>query len=254
MARTVKPAAKTTATKTTAAKTTAAKTGKAKAAAQTGKATAAATKTPAKTTPAAKTPAKKTGAKAAPAKAAPAKAKPAAKAALAKAAPAKAKPAAPAPDAAGPGPGDPAPAFSLPATGGRTASTEALKGKPFVVYFYPKADTPGCTTEACDFNEALAQFKGLGLDVIGISKDPIPALEKFAAKYSLAFPLASDPDNATAQAYGAWGEKVFMGRRSIGLVRSTFLVDKEGRIAKAWKKVKVEGHAAEVLAAAQALG
>jgi len=264
MARTVKPA-----TKTTAARTTAAKTGKAKAAAQTGKATAAATKTPAKTTPAAKTPAKTTAAKAAPAKAARATAKPAAKAtpakaALAKAAPAKAepakaapakaKPAAPAPDVAGPGPGDPAPAFSLPATGGRTASTEALKGKPFVVYFYPKADTPGCTTEACDFNEALAQFKGLGLDVIGISKDPIPALEKFAAKYSLAFPLASDPDNATAQAYGAWGEKVFMGRRSIGLVRSTFLVDKEGRIAKAWKKVKVEGHAAEVLAAAQALG
>ncbi|QXM26294.1 thioredoxin-dependent thiol peroxidase [Elioraea tepida] len=150
--------------------------------------------------------------------------------------------------------GDPAPAFSLPATGGRTASTEALKGKPFVVYFYPKADTPGCTTEACGFNEALAQFKGLGIDVIGISKDSLPALEKFAAKYNLAFPLASDPDNAVAQAYGAWGEKVFMGRRSVGLIRSTFLIDKDGKVAKAWKKVKVEGHAAEVLAAAKALG
>ncbi|MCU0986085.1 MAG: thioredoxin-dependent thiol peroxidase [Acetobacteraceae bacterium] len=149
--------------------------------------------------------------------------------------------------------GAPAPAFSLPATGGRTASTAALKGKPFVVYFYPKADTPGCTTEACDFNEALTQFKGLGLDVIGISKDAMPALEKFAAKYKLTFPLASDPENAAAQAYGAWGEKVFMGRRSIGLIRSTFLVDKDGKVAKAWKKVKVEGHAAEVLAAAKAL-
>jgi peroxiredoxin Q/BCP len=169
-----------------------------------------------------------------------------------------AKPAAPAPIGAGPGPGpaegDAAPAFSLPATGGRTASSVALKGKPYVVYFYPKADTPGCTTEACDFNEALTQFKGIGLDVIGISKDAMPALEKFAAKYGLTFPLASDPESATAQAYGAWGEKVFMGRRSIGLLRSTFLVDGKGRIAKAWKKVKVEGHAAAVLAAAKALG
>lgn len=195
-------------------------------------------------------PAAKPAAKAAP-KAKPAAApKPAPKAAAKPAA--KAKPA-PAPSG-GVAEGAPAPAFSLPATGGRTASTEALKGRPFVVYFYPKADTPGCTTEACDFNEALTQFKGLGIDVIGISKDAMPALEKFAAKYKLAFPLASDPENATAQAYGAWGEKVFMGRRSIGLIRSTFLIDREGRVAKAWKKVKVEGHAAEVLAAAKALG
>ncbi|WP_408870013.1 peroxiredoxin [Elioraea sp.] len=172
----------------------------------------------------------------------------------AKPAKAASKPGAQAAGAAGPTEGDAAPAFSLPATGGRTASTAALKGKPFIVYFYPKADTPGCTTEACDFNESLTQFKGLGLDVIGISKDAMPALEKFAAKYTITFPLASDPENATAQAYGAWGEKVFMGRRSIGLLRSTFLVDGKGRIAKAWKKVKVEGHAAAVLAAAKALG
>lgn len=214
----------------------------------------------------AKTPAKPAARKAATAKPVPkpkaaakpaaaqakAAAKPAAKptATKAKAAP---KPAAK-PAAAGSAEGAAAPAFSLPATGGRTASTGALKGRPFVVYFYPKADTPGCTTEACDFNEALTQFKGLGLDVIGISKDALPALERFAAKYSLAFPLASDPGNTAAQAYGAWGEKVFMGRRSIGLIRSTFLVDKDGNIAKAWKKVKVEGHAAEVLAAAKALG
>ncbi len=191
----------------------------------------------------------------------PAPAKPTApKTAAKKVPPAKsaAKPSAnaakPAAAASGVTEGDRAPAFSLPATAGRTASTEALKGKPFVVYFYPKADTPGCTTEACDFSEALTQFKGLGLDVIGISKDAMPALEKFAAKYKLSFPLASDPENTTAQAYGAWGEKVFMGRRSIGLLRSTFLVDKEGRIARAWRKVKVDGHAAEVLAAAKALG
>lgn len=191
-------------------------------------------------------PAKTASVKTAPAKTGTTKAKAAPKPAT--------KPAAAAPAGAGAMEGCRAPAFSLPATGGRTASTEALKGKPFVVYFYPKADTPGCTTEACDFNDALTQFKGLGLDVIGISKDAMPALEKFAAKYKLTFPLASDPENATAQAYGAWGEKVFMGRRSIGLIRSTFLVDREGRIAKAWKKVKVEGHAAEVLAAAKALG
>ncbi len=179
------------------------------------------------------------------------------KVAAAKTAPAKpARPAAAStPAAIPPGvkEGDPAPAFSLPATGGRTVSLEALKGRPFVLYFYPKADTPGCTTEACAFNEALTQFKGLGLEVIGVSPDKMPAIEKFAQKYGLNFPLASDPENATAQAYGAWGEKVFMGRRSIGLIRSTFLVDKDGRIARAWKKVKVDGHAAEVLEAARAL-
>ncbi len=149
--------------------------------------------------------------------------------------------------------GDPAPDFSLPATGGRTVSLSSLKGKPFVLYFYPKADTPGCTTEACGFNEALTQFRELGLDVVGVSPDKLPALEKFAQKYALTFPLASDPENATAKAFGAWGEKVFMGRRSIGLIRSTFLVDKDGRIARAWRKVKVDGHAAEVLEAARQL-
>jgi peroxiredoxin Q/BCP len=149
--------------------------------------------------------------------------------------------------------GDPAPAFSLPATGGRTVSLAAMKGKPFVLYFYPKADTPGCTTEACDFNEALTQFRGLGIDVIGVSPDKVPALEAFAGKYGLTFPLASDPDKATAQAYGAWGEKVFMGRRSIGLIRSTFLIDRDARVAKVWKNVKVAGHAAAVLEAAKAL-
>ncbi|MFN6999592.1 thioredoxin-dependent thiol peroxidase [Elioraea tepidiphila] len=175
---------------------------------------------------------------------------PTAKKPAAQAAPAKETPAA---VPVGVKEGDPAPAFSLAATGGRTVSLAAMKGKPFVLYFYPKADTPGCTTEACAFNEALTQFKGLGLDVIGVSPDKMPALEKFAGKYGLTFPLASDPENKTAQAYGAWGEKVFMGRKSIGLIRSTFLIDKAGKVAKAWKKVKVDGHAAAVLEAAKKL-
>ncbi|WP_439578254.1 thioredoxin-dependent thiol peroxidase [Elioraea sp.] len=149
--------------------------------------------------------------------------------------------------------GDAAPEFSLAATGGRTVSRAAMKGRPFVLYFYPKADTPGCTTEACAFNEALTQFKGLGLDVIGVSPDKVPAIETFAEKYGLTFPLASDPERKTAQAYGAWGEKVFMGRKSIGLIRSTFLIDAKGKVAKVWKKVKVDGHAAAVLEAAKTL-
>lgn len=164
-----------------------------------------------------------------------------------------AKAAAPAEIPAGVTEGDAAPAFSLAATGGRTVSLAAMTGKPFVLYFYPKADTPGCTTEACAFNEALTQFKGLGIDVIGVSPDKVPAIEKFAEKYGLTFPLASDPEKTTAQAYGAWGEKVFMGRKSIGLIRSTFLVDAKGKVAKVWKKVKVEGHAASVLEAAKKL-
>jgi len=210
-----------------------------------------ATKAPGKTAAARATKAgstAKTTAKATPAKAT---AKAATKPEATKAA--KAAAAAPAATPAGVKEGDPAPDFSLVASGGRTVSLEAMKGRPFVLYFYPKADTPGCTTEACAFNEALTQFKSLGIEVIGVSPDKMPAIEKFAQKFGLDFPLASDPENATAQAYGAWGEKVFMGRRSIGLIRSTFLIDKAGRIARAWKKVKVDGHAAEVLEAARAL-
>jgi peroxiredoxin Q/BCP len=154
-------------------------------------------------------------------------------------------------------PGDAAPGFDLEATnaaatGGRVSLT-ALKGKPFLLYFYPKADTPGCTTEACAFNEALPQFKGKKLVVVGVSKDPMRALEKFALKYSLDFPLASDPQAECAMAYGIWGEKKFMGRSYMGMERSTFLVDAKGRIAKVWRNVKVDGHAAEVLEAVQAL-
>jgi peroxiredoxin Q/BCP len=163
----------------------------------------------------------------------------------------------PAPPVVNLAPGDPAPAFDMEATntaptGGRV-SLAALKGKPFLIYFYPKADTPGCTTEACAFNEALPQFKGKKLAVVGVSKDPMRAIEKFAQKYKLDFPLASDPQAETAMAYGIWGERKFMGRAYMGMERSTFLVDAKGRIAKVWRNVKVDGHAAEVLEAVQAL-
>ncbi len=149
--------------------------------------------------------------------------------------------------------GDPAPDFTLPATGGRTASLAALHGKPVVVYFYPKADTPGCTREACGFQEALGQLGGIGVTVIGISRDAVPALERFAAKFGLGFPLASDADAAVAKAYGVWVEKTMYGRTSMGLERSTFLIDAAGRVARVWRKVKVDGHAAAVLKAVQAL-
>jgi thioredoxin-dependent peroxiredoxin len=149
--------------------------------------------------------------------------------------------------------GDAAPAFSLAASGGRTASSAALSGRPYILYFYPKADTSGCTREACAFQEALPQLGKLGLEVIGVSPDPMPPIEKFAAKYNLTFPLASDADKAAAQAYGVWVVKFNYGRKYMGIERSTFLVDAKGKIARAWHKVKVDGHAKEVAAAAAAL-
>jgi peroxiredoxin Q/BCP len=151
------------------------------------------------------------------------------------------------------GEGDMAPEFEMPATGGRTVSLAGLKGKPFVLYFYPKADTPGCTKEACAFQEALPQLGSIGLDVIGVSPDKMKPIEKFAEKFSLSFPLASDETKEVAERYGTWVEKSMYGRKYMGMERSTFLVDAEGKIAKAWRKVSVTGHAAAVLKAAQAL-
>ena len=148
--------------------------------------------------------------------------------------------------------GDEAPAFEMAATGGRTVSLAAMKGRPFVLYFYPKADTPGCTTEACAFQEALPQLGHIGIDVIGVSKDPMKPIEKFAEKYGLTFPLASDA-SGVAEAYGSWGEKSMYGKTYMGIDRSTFLIDKTGRIARVWRKVKVPGHAAAVMEAAKAL-
>jgi peroxiredoxin Q/BCP len=146
-----------------------------------------------------------------------------------------------------------APEFSMKATGGRTVSSAALKGKPFVLYFYPKADTPGCTKEACGFEEALPGFGG-DVTVIGVSKDSLKVLESFATKYKLTFPLASDADGEVIKAFGAWGEKSMYGKKYMGIERSTVLVDAAGRIAALWPKVKVAGHAAEVGRALQALG
>ena len=149
--------------------------------------------------------------------------------------------------------GGPAPDFTLPATGGRTVSLATMKGRPFVLYFYPKADTPGCTKEAQAFQEALGEMSGIGLDVVGLSKDTVKAQDKFAEKYGLTFPLASDPDGAVVEAYGAWVEKSMYGKTYMGIDRSTVLVDSNGQVARIWRKVKVPGHAAEVLKAAREL-
>jgi peroxiredoxin Q/BCP len=150
--------------------------------------------------------------------------------------------------------GDKAPDFEMPASGGRTVSLAAMKGKPFVLYFYPKADTPGCTKEACAFQEALPQLGKIGLDVIGVSRDAMKPIEKFAEKFQLTFPLASDPTGQVAEAYGTWVEKSMYGKKYMGLDRATFLIDGKGKIARVWRKVKVDGHAAAVMEAAQALG
>jgi peroxiredoxin Q/BCP len=150
--------------------------------------------------------------------------------------------------------GDAAPDFEMPANGGRTVSRKSLRGKPFVLYFYPKADTPGCTKEACAFQEALPQLGRIGIDVIGVSPDKMKPIEKFAEKYKLSFPLASDESHAVAEKFGTWVEKSMYGRKYMGMERSTFLIDKSGRIARVWRKVSVTNHAAEVLVAAQALG
>jgi peroxiredoxin Q/BCP len=149
--------------------------------------------------------------------------------------------------------GDAAPDFTMPATAGRTVSLADYAGKPLLLYFYPKADTTGCTKEACAFQEALPQLGHLGLDVIGVSRDPMKALEKFAEKYGLTFPLASD-EGAVTEAYGTWVEKSMYGRKYMGIERTTFLIGRDGNIAKIWPKVSVTGHAAEVLKAAQELG
>jgi peroxiredoxin Q/BCP len=148
--------------------------------------------------------------------------------------------------------GDPAPDFTMAASGGRTVSLAGMRGKPFVLYFYPKADTPGCTKEACAFQEALPQLGKIGIDVVGVSKDKIKPIEKFAEKYQLTFPLASD-EASVAEAYGVWVEKSMYGKKYMGMERSTFLIDRAGMIAKVWPKVKVEGHATDVMAAARTL-
>lgn len=149
--------------------------------------------------------------------------------------------------------GHPAPALDLPTDGGGRVSLDALKGRPAVVYFYPKDDTTGCTREAQDFTALAADFAALGVPVIGVSKDTVKKHDRFKAKYDLAVTLASDEDGAACEAWGVWVEKTLYGRQYMGIERATFLIDADGRIARAWRKVKVADHAAQVLAAARAL-
>jgi peroxiredoxin Q/BCP len=142
-----------------------------------------------------------------------------------------------------------APAFTLPDSDGNKVSLSDFAGKKVVVYFYPRDDTPGCTKEACQFNDALSQFEGLGVPVIGISPDKTTSHVKFRDKYGLRFALLSDPDHKVMEKYGAYGEKMMYGKATVGVIRSTFIVDEKGKIAKAWYSVKADGHAAKVLEA-----
>jgi thioredoxin-dependent peroxiredoxin len=150
-------------------------------------------------------------------------------------------------------PGKPAPDFSLSATEGQTISLASLKGRKAVLYFYPKDDTSGCTREAQEFDALRGAFAQAGADVIGVSPDSLASHDKFRAKYKLGLTLASDEGRAALRAYGVWGEKSMYGRKFMGVERTTVLLDREGRVARIWSKVKVPGHAEEVLAAAQAL-
>lgn len=148
--------------------------------------------------------------------------------------------------------GSPAPDFTAAADGG-SVTLSALRGKTVIVYFYPKDDTPGCTREACAFQEAEADFSGANAVVLGVSKDSVASHGKFKQKYNLGFPLISDTDGKICEAFGVWVEKLNYGKKYMGIERSTFLIDKQGVVRKVWRKVKVDGHAAKVLEALKAL-
>lgn len=151
--------------------------------------------------------------------------------------------------------GDVAPEFSAPSQTGEVVSLKQFKGKqPVVLYFYPKDDTPGCTKEACGFRDSWSALQKAGAVVLGVSTDPVKSHAKFAEKYKLPFPLLADEDRRIVTAYGVWGEKTFMGRKYQGTHRVTFLIGKDGRIARIWDQVKPEHHAAEVLEAVRATG
>jgi thioredoxin-dependent peroxiredoxin len=149
--------------------------------------------------------------------------------------------------------GDKAPSFKLSTDGGETISSSALKGAPYVIYFYPKDDTSGCTKQAIGFSESLKQFDRLGVRVIGVSKDSLESHAKFRKKHKLKIALGSDPQTKIAQDWEVWGEKTLYGRKYMGMERATFLVDAKGVIAQAWHKVKVPGHVQVVLEATKAL-
>jgi peroxiredoxin Q/BCP len=149
--------------------------------------------------------------------------------------------------------GTKAPAFTLSRDGGSSVSLKDFKGRNLVLYFYPKADTPGCTREAIDFSGLRAAFAKAGTDILGVSADPVAAQDKFIAKHKLKIVLGSDESKEMLQAYGAWGEKSMYGRKYMGIIRKTFLIDAGGRIVRIWPKVSVAGHAEEVLELARAL-
>ncbi len=149
--------------------------------------------------------------------------------------------------------GAPAPAFTLPGDADAPIALADFKGRKLVLYFYPKADTSGCTREAMDFNALREAFAAAGTAIVGVSGDPVKALKKFKDKHGLAFPLASDEAKTTLEDYGVWKEKSMYGRTYMGTERTTLLIGRDGKVAQVWSKVKVPGHAAAVLKAAEAL-
>ena len=153
----------------------------------------------------------------------------------------------------GPKAGDKAPGFKAPRDGGGTVDLASLKGKNVVLYFYPKDDTPGCTTEACGFRDNLPAFGKVDAVVLGVSRDTVAKHDKFKAKYELPFTLVADEDGAITEAYGTWVEKSNYGRTYMGIERATFLIDKKGVVRRVWRKVKVKGHVEEVLSAVKEL-
>ncbi len=149
--------------------------------------------------------------------------------------------------------GSKAPPFDMATAGGDRVSLDGLKGRKVVLYFYPKADTPGCTTEGQDFSTLIADFDKAGTTVIGVSRDPVKKLDRFKAKYDLKIILASDEPEDVTETWGVWVQKKLYGREYMGIERATFLIDGDGTVRRVWRKVSVKGHAAEVLAAVQTI-
>jgi thioredoxin-dependent peroxiredoxin len=150
-------------------------------------------------------------------------------------------------------PGQKAPDFTLPADDGSTVKLSALRGSPVVLYFYPRDDTPGCTREACSFRDRSQEFQKLGAKVLGVSTDDLSSHQKFRDKHGLNFPLLADTEHAVAEKYGAWREKTRFGKTAMGIQRSTFLIDAQGKVAKVWKSVQVDGHDEQVAKALAAM-
>lgn len=152
-----------------------------------------------------------------------------------------------------PAPGDVAPDFTLPRDGGGTISLSAFRGRPVVLFFYPKDDTQACTLEAISFSELADEFAAAGIALIGLSPDSVKKHDRFAKKHNLTVPLAADEEKSVVEAYGVWVEKMMYGRKYMGVERSTFLIGADGVVVRVWEKVKVDGHAREVLDAAKAI-